>query len=66
MGWPSFSPPRKPNFCTGLILSLVREGNEWAGPLISKDYMYIHDGEVDAFTCQGGKIMDQPSFSPPR
>ena len=48
MGWPSFSPPSYPNFCTRVILSLARVGKEWAGPVFpqplkSKDCMYIHD-----------------------
>ena len=43
-----FSPLRYPSFCTRLILTLVRVGKEWAGPvfphpLISKGCMCIHD-----------------------
>ena len=73
MDQPSFSPPRYPSFCTRLILTLVRVGKEWAGPVPTPPnkqrlYMYVYSwqGKVDAFTCQGGKITDQPSFSPPR
>ena len=48
MGLLSFSPPRQPNFCTRVILSLVRVGKEWAGQVLphllkSKGCMYILD-----------------------
>ena len=29
-------------------------------------FVYSWQGKVDAITCQGGKVTDQPSFSPPR